>query len=142
MIFCDTSAAAKLYVPEKESSVVRQLVEAEEQVALCELARPEMMAVFHRLLREGKWTRDDFSLAVRQFSKDDMSGFWRWLPLDKVITETAANVYMTLPATVFLRPSDCLHLVTALHHNFSEIYTYDAHQAKAATVLGLKAVQA
>ena len=142
MILCDTSAAAKFYVTEKESSAIRQLFEAEEQIGLCELARPEMMAVFHRLLREGKCTQADFSLAVRQFSKDDINGFWTWLPLDRAIIDAAAKIYTTLPDTVFLRASDCLHLMTALHHNFDEIYTYDSHQAKAATVLGIKAVTA
>lgn len=31
-------------------------------------------------------------------------------------------------------------LLTALHHNFSEIHTYDAHQARAAGALGLAPV--
>jgi hypothetical protein len=50
--------------------------------------------------------------------------------------------YTTLPDTVFLRTADCLHLVTALPHNFAEIYTYDAQQSAAASVLGLKPVGA
>jgi len=141
MIVCDTSAAAKLYVPERDSAAVRRLVEAEDQVCLSELARIELMGVFHRRLREGKWTQSDFLAAVRQFSNDDIRGFWTWLPLDKTIIDAAAKTYATLPATVFLRSSDCLHLVTALHHNFTEICTYDAHQSVAATVLGLRAYQ-
>jgi len=100
------------------------------------------MSVFHRRLREGIWTQTDFFAAVRQFSKDDLSGFWTWLPLDKPIIEAAARTYATLPGTVFLRSSDCLHLVTALRHNFAEIYTYDTHQCAAAAVLGLRAVSA
>jgi predicted nucleic acid-binding protein len=140
MIFCDTSAAAKIYVPERESRAVRRLFEAEDEVCLSELARLELMGVFHRRLREGIWTQADFLAAIRQFSNDDIGGFWTWLPLDKPIIETAAKTYATLPRTVFLRSSDCLHLVTALHHNFAEIYTYDTHQSVAASVLGLKAV--
>ena len=53
--------------------------------------------------------------------------------------EAAANTYTTLPDTVFLRAADCLHLVTALHHNFGQIYTYDIHQTRAAAALGIKA---
>jgi predicted nucleic acid-binding protein len=140
MILCDTSAAAKLYVPERESAAVRRLFEAEDEVCLSELGRLELMGIFHRRLREGRWTQADFLAAVRQFSNDDLSGFWTWLPLDKPIIEAAAKTYTTLPGTVFLRSSDCLHLVTALHHNFAEIYTYDTHQSVAAAVLGLKAV--
>jgi predicted nucleic acid-binding protein len=142
MIFCDTSMAVKLYVPERESAAVRRLFGAEDDLCLSELARVEVVSVFHRRLREGIWTPTDFLAAIRQFSNDDISGFWTWLPLDKPIIEAAAKTYATLPRTVFLRSSDCLHLVTALRHNFAEIYTYDTHQSVAASVLGLKAVSA
>jgi predicted nucleic acid-binding protein len=142
MILCDTSAVAKLYVPERESPAIRRLLEAEDEVCLSELARPELMGVFHRRLREKKWTRANFLAAVRQFTHDDMGGFWTWLPLDLTTIEAAAKTYLTLPENVFLRSSDCLHLVTALRHNFSEIYTYDAHQAAAASAFGIKAAVA
>jgi uncharacterized protein with PIN domain len=56
MIFCDTFTIAKLYVPEPESTVVRRRLEAEDEVCVSELARLELMGVFHRRLREGKWT--------------------------------------------------------------------------------------
>ncbi len=142
MILCDTSAAAKLYVPEHESAAVRRRLEAEDEVCLSELARPELLGVFHRRLREKNWTRREFLAAARQFSHDDIGGFWTWLPLDRAITQAAAQIYPTLPETVVLRSSDCLHLVTALHYHFTEICTYDTHQAAAAPVLGLKAVRA
>jgi hypothetical protein len=108
-------------------------------VYLSELARVEVMGVFHRRLREGRWTRPDFLAAVRQFSTDDIGGFWTWLPLERAIVDTAANLYATLPDGVFLRSADCLHLVTALHHRFAEIHTHDKHQLVAALSLGLKA---
>jgi hypothetical protein len=140
MIFCDTSTLAKFYVFEPESAAVRQRIEAEDEVFLSELARLELMAVFHRRLREGRWARTDFVSAIRQFSADDIGGFWTWLPLDSAIVEAAATTYATLPETVFLRSADCLHLVTALHHNFAEIHTHDKHQIAAAAALGLKPV--
>ena len=142
MIFCDTSAVAKLYVPERESEALRMRLEAEDEVCLSELARTELLGVFHRRLREKKWTRMEFAAAVRQFSHDEIGGFWTWLPLDKEITGAAAQIYTTLPESVFLRSSDCLHLVTALHYHFVEICTYDSRQSAAAPVLGLKAVTA
>jgi len=142
MIFCDTSAAVKIYSSERESSAVKARFEAVNELCLSELAQVEVMSVFHRRLREGIWNRTDFLAAVRQFSKDELSGFWTWLPLDKSIIYAAAKIYTTLPNAVFLRSSDCIHLVTALHHNFTEIYTYDRHQSLAASSLGLKAVTA
>jgi predicted nucleic acid-binding protein len=142
MIFCDTSAVAKLYVVEKESPTMRKRLETEDQVLVSELVRVELMGVFHRQLREKKWTRDKFLTAVRQFTNDDIGGFWTWLPLDATIIEAAARTYTTLPDSVFLRTADCLHLVTAMHHSLSEIYTYDTHQTAAATALGIKPVTA
>jgi len=140
MILCDMSTVAKFYVFEPESAAVRQRLEAEDEVCVSELVRLELMGVFHRRLREGKWTRADFLSAVRQFSTDDIGGYWTWLPLDSAIIEAAATIYTSLPETVFLRSADCLHLVTALHHNFAEIYTHDSHQTDAAAALGLKSV--
>jgi predicted nucleic acid-binding protein len=140
MIFCDTSAIAKLYVVERESPEMRARLEGEDQVFVSELARAELMGVFHRQLRGKIWGRDMFLAAIRQFTHDDIAGFWTWLPLDSAVIEAAANVYATLPDSVFLRSSDCQHLVTALRHNFDEIHTYDIRQSDAAGVLGLKPV--
>ena len=137
MIFCDTSTVAKLYVPEHESAAVLRRLEAEDEVCVSELVRVELMAVFHRRLREGRWTRAEFLAAVRQFSTDDIGGFWTWLPLDRAVLEAAEKTYTTMPDDVFLRSTDCIHLVTALHHNFAEIYTHDKHQTTAAAAFGL-----
>jgi len=140
MIFCDTSTLAKYYVPEAGSTAVRARLDEEDQVMLSELARAELMGVFHRRLREGKWTRDEFLAVVRQFSKDDIGGRWTWVPLDGGILKQAAQTYATLPESVFLRTADCLHLVSAVHHGFAEIHTHDLHQVKAAVALGLTAI--
>ena len=141
MIFCDTSTAAKLYVPESDSGAVREVLESAPAVALSELARAELMGVFHRRLREGTWRRSDFELMVRQFNADDVGGFWTWLPLDERVTKAAAQAYVTLPEGVFLRTADCIHLVTAQVHDFDAIYTHDRHQALAAIEFGLNVVQ-
>jgi uncharacterized protein len=139
MIVCDTSAVAKFYVPEKESAALRQLIEGEDGVCVSELVRPELMAVFHRRLRERIWSQRDFMAAIRQFQSDDLAGLWTWLPLDSQILRATAEAFATLPSDVFLRSSDCIHIVTALHHNFSELVTYDGHQLKAAATMGLRA---
>lgn len=138
MIFCDTSTVAKLYVPEKESLVTQRRLESEDEVGVSELLRPELFGVFHRRLRETKWTQAEFQAAIRQFTKDDLGGFWTWLPLDSTIVEAATSTYTTLAPDVFLRTADCIHLVTALKHGFAEIYTHDRHQLAAASALGLR----
>ena len=101
----------------------------------------EPLGVFHRRLREGKWPRVHFEAATRQYLHDDTAGFWTWLPLDSTIVEAAVRAYTTLPDNVYLRSADCLHLVTALHHGFSDIYTHDTHQFAVAPALGLRAIR-
>ena len=140
MLFCDTSTLAKYYVPEPESGAVCARLDAEDQVVLSELARAELMGVFHRRLRERKWSRDEFLTVVRQFSTDEVGGYWTWVPLDSGIVEQVVRTYGSLPEDVFLRTADCLHLVTALRHGFTEIHTHDTHQRDGAGALGLTAV--
>jgi uncharacterized protein len=140
VIFCDTSTLAKYYVPEAETAAVQSQLDAEDIVAASALARVELMAVFHRRLREGKWTRAFFSAVVRQFEHDDVGGQWAWLPLENDLLEAASHLYVTLPDNLFLRSADCLHLITARHHGFLEIHTHDQHQSIACPALGLTAV--
>jgi uncharacterized protein len=141
MIFCDTSTLAKYYVPEPESLAVQSCLDGEDQVVASELARVELMAVFHRRLREGKWTARQFQAVVRQFLRDDTANYWHWVPVDSGIIEDAVRAFMTLPQQIYLRSADCLHLVTVVHHRFDEIYTHDAHQQSAAGAFGLTFVK-
>jgi predicted nucleic acid-binding protein len=135
LIFCDTSALAKYYVPEAESVALATRLDSEDAVMVSELARVELMSLFHRRRRERKWTLTRFQAATRQFSRDD--ALWTWLPVSSLIVGAASQLYLSLPENVFLRASDCLHLVTALHEGFAEICTFDRHQQEAMQALGL-----
>jgi hypothetical protein len=57
---------------------VCKVLEAALEVAVSELVRLELTAVFHRRLRENKWSQADFVAALRQFTHDDVAGFWTW----------------------------------------------------------------
>ena len=140
MILCDTSTIAKFYVFEIESAAVRNRLDAEDAVCVSELVRGELMGEFHRRLRDGKWNRDEFLHTSGQFAADDIRGYWTWMPLNTTIVDAAAQTFTTLPTSVFLRASDCIHLVTAIHHDFAAIFTYDKHQTVAAAALGLEPV--
>lgn len=141
MIFCDTSTLAKYYVNEPDSAAVRKRLDAEDGVTLSDLARAELLGVFHRRLREGRWDRAAFQAAVRQFRRDESGGFWTWAPLNTQVTDRAAEAFTTLPDDVFLRTADCIHLVTAIMHTFDSIHTHDRHQLAAASAFGLQAIR-
>jgi predicted nucleic acid-binding protein len=139
-MFCDTSTLAKYYVQEAESAAVRAALDTADHVLASELAKAELMAVFHRRWREGKWREPVFRAHCRQFARDDASGLWTWMPVTSGIIDETVKTYALLPATVFLRTADCVHLLTALQHGFSEIHTHDTHQFAAAASLGLKPI--
>jgi uncharacterized protein len=100
------------------------------------------MSVFHRQLREKKWTRGQFQIVVRQFTQDVLAGLWTWLPLDPTILTDVAQTYVLLPDTVWLRAADCIHLITAIRRGFGEIFTYDVRQAQAASALRIQPMRA
>ena len=95
MIFCDTSALAKYYIPEAESAALMIRLDSEDVVVVSELARVELMSVFHRRLRERKWTREQFQVAAGQFSRDDALKYWSWLPVSSLIG-VAANQFVSV----------------------------------------------
>ena len=140
-IFCDASTLVKYYVNEAESAAVRVRIDEAEEVTLSELARIELMSVFHRYWREGLWTREQFTQAALQSDRDDLRGVWTWLPVDRAIINYSIHAYLQLPVDVALRASDCLHIATAIRSDHTEIYTHDLRQAKAAEALGLTAVR-
>jgi hypothetical protein len=63
-------------------------------VLVSELVRVELMGVFHRQLREKKWTRIQFMTAVGH-ANDDIGEFWTWLALDSVVVEAAEDFHHT-----------------------------------------------
>lgn len=140
MIFCDTSALAKYYVPENASTALISRLDSENAVIASELARVELMSVFHRRLRERKWTREQFQAAASQFNRDEAARCWTWTPVTSFIIGAASQLYLSLPENIFLRASDCLHLVTALHRGFTEVCTFDRHQQEALQTLGLTVI--
>jgi predicted nucleic acid-binding protein len=140
-IFCDASTLVKYYVNEAESAAVCACIDEANEVTLSELARVEVMSVFHRYWRENIWSREQFIEASSQLDRDDLRGLWTWLPVDRAIIMYSVHAYLRLPADVFLRASDCIHIASALRSDHTEIYTHDTRQAKAAEILGLTPVR-
>jgi PIN domain len=99
------------------------------------------MSVFHRRMQERTWTREQYQTAANQLGRDDTAQYWTWVPVSSFLIGAASQLYLSLPENVFLRASDCLHLVTALHHGFEELCTFDRHQFAAAQGFGLAVIK-
>ena len=140
MLFCDTSTLAKYYVPEPESGAVARASTPRIRWFFPSWHGPRSWTSFTDSYASASGPRHEFLAVVRQFSTDEVGGYWTWVPLDSGIVEQVVRTYGTLPEDVFLRTADCLHIVTALRHGFTEIHTHDTHQRNGAGALGLTAV--
>jgi predicted nucleic acid-binding protein len=137
MIYFDTSYLLKCYLAEPGHVVVRNLARESGPVACCALGKTECRAATHRHLREGKLTAQQAGAVYQVMQADEAAGLWLWLPLTDDVIAAASRGFERLPATVFLRSADALHLACARQQGFTEVYSNDRHLLAAAPHFGL-----
>jgi predicted nucleic acid-binding protein len=69
---------------------------------------------------------------LNEFEQDENNGVWQWFSVTSELMEKARKAVLDLPATVFVRSADALHLACADEHGFEELYTNDRHMLHAA----------
>ena len=139
MIYLDVSYILRLYVEDPGWEQVRTLA-AQAPVACSLHGQAEVIAALHRKFREGVFTPSVFRQVLDQFDLDCINDAYRWLPLSPNVMTRVRDSYRTLPASVFLRASDALHLACAAENRFLEIYSNDRHLLQAAPHYALKGV--
>lgn len=137
MIYFDTSYLVRLYYQDPGADRVRALA-ATDHVACAALGQVEMMAAFHRKLREGVIRPAAYTALAGQVEAHIKAGAFQWLAQDGEILLRVRRVYGTLPASVFLRGADAIHLATAAEAGFRIVYSNDVHLLAAAGHFGLE----
>ncbi|MGH9604690.1 MAG: type II toxin-antitoxin system VapC family toxin [Terracidiphilus sp.] len=137
MIYFDTSYLVRLYYQDPGAGRVRALA-ATDHVACAALGQAEMMAAFHRKLREGAIKSAAYAALAGQVEAHIDAGAFHWLAQDREILSRVRQVYRNLPASVFLRGADALHLGTAAEAGFRIVYSNDAHLLAAARHFGIE----
>lgn len=137
MIYFDTSYLVRLYFDDPGAERVRALA-ATDHVACAAVGQAEMMAAFHRKLREGTIRPAAFAALVGQVEAHIEAGAFHWLPLDGEVLARVRRAYRKLPATVFLRGADAIHLGTAAEAGLRVVYSNDAHLLAAAGHFGIE----
>ncbi len=140
MIYFDSCYLAKLYLMESDSLRVRARAEASDGLACCTTGRGEVVATFHRHFREKRLTQREFRQLAAQVEADLDAGLWTALPVTSSLVEAQAHRMATLPASVFLRAADALHLACAAEAGLHEVYSSDRHFVAASPHFGLRAV--
>lgn len=138
MIYFDTAYLAKCYINEIGSEEVRRLAGKAKRVACSEYGRVELMAAFHRALREERIDKHYFDVIRSQFDRDEEDELWRWLPLTPALLNTAFLEYRSLPRNLFLRTADAIHLCAARDAGYDTVYSNDSHLLLSAPHFGLR----
>jgi predicted nucleic acid-binding protein len=137
VIYFDTSYLVRLYYEDPGADAVRTLA-ASDHVACAAHGHAEMMAAFHRKLREGAIRAVAYAALLGQVRVHIDAGAIRWITLDGEMFLRIGKIYQKLPASVFLRAADAMHLATAAESGFRVIYSNDAHLLAAARHFGIE----
>jgi predicted nucleic acid-binding protein len=141
MIYFDATFLVKLQIDEPGSTKVVEFVQKKNEVVVSSItARMEEMAAFHRKYREGSLTHAALLKVHDQFFREIEVGRIACLPFSPSIVDRVEEAFLNLPANVFLRTGDAIHLATASEAGFKEIYSNDRHLLAAATLFKLKGI--
>jgi predicted nucleic acid-binding protein len=137
VIYFDTSYLLRLYYEDAGFVTVRELV-ATDHLACAVHGQAEILAAFHRKLREGAVTPKSYQALLDQFEADREAGAFHWLPAGPEVLARITAVFAGLPRSVYLRGADALHLATAAANGFKAVYSNDTHLLTAAPHFKLK----
>ncbi len=140
MIYFDSCYLAKLYLSEPDSGRVRAVAQEHGEIGCCLIGHGEILATFHRHLRERRISGPEFRVLADQLAADVGSGLWTFLPVTPAVVEHQVQVLASLPADVSIRAADALHLACAAVAGLDEIHSSDRHLVAAATHFGLTPV--
>jgi predicted nucleic acid-binding protein len=134
--YLDSSAVAKLYVPEPESEALDALLQGRRDLVISELTLTEVLSAVSRRRREGALSRSQ-ALAIRDALRADVeSGSFRLIALSPPIHREAERLLLA-SESMPLRTLDALHLALALSASLPQIVTFDDRMHAAALQAGL-----
>ncbi|MBI5281109.1 MAG: type II toxin-antitoxin system VapC family toxin [Candidatus Solibacter usitatus] len=136
-LYLDTAYLAKNYISEPESDRIQAMVREASMRASSELVRAEFACTLHRHVRESRLSRPQADKMQALFHSHLRAGIWFLHPITPSLLAHAEERITQLPASVFLRSGDAIHLATAEFHGYREIWSNDRHLLAAAPHFGL-----
>ncbi|HVZ73765.1 MAG TPA: type II toxin-antitoxin system VapC family toxin [Polyangia bacterium] len=137
-VYFDSAYIAKCYVNEADSGRVRALLSRSGGGHSSSLARVEVAATVMRHVRERALKPTHGARLLADFASDVGAGVWTIAPVSDAFMQRVAARVSQLPATVYLRAGDAIHLQAASEGGFAEVWTNDRHMLAAAPSFGLQ----
>lgn len=139
-IYVDSSALAKLYLPEAESERLDAFMRGRRGLMISELAITEVLSAVGRRKRE-KELRADLANEIRAaLLADADSGSFNRLDLSPAVHREAERLLLSVDS-IPLRTLDALHIALALSGAATHLLTFDHRMRDAAVLAGLTAVE-
>jgi uncharacterized protein len=139
-LYLDTSALAKLYVPEPETSAVERWVRAQDQpIPFSSLHELELASLLERKRGAGDASAAAVKRVWAHVEHDLRSGVLRRPELDwPPVFAAAVRLVRRHGGRAGLRALDSLHLAAAAQLRPSAFATFDRRQSRAAAAEGLR----
>jgi predicted nucleic acid-binding protein len=140
IIYFDTSALAKWYLPEEQSNEVEKYIQEHGPVVISELTVVEMRDLLARHRREGSLDPNTEIKVFATFEEDIRQKFLICHPLSDGVARGAVNLLSVL-CDLPLRMIDAMHLAMAKEIQSDILATADPVMASAGEKLGLSVVR-
>jgi predicted nucleic acid-binding protein len=140
VIYFDTSALVKWYLPEEQSNEVEKYIQEHGPVAISELTVVEMRDLLARHRREGTLDPNTEIKVFATFEEDIRQKFLICHPLSDGVAQGAVNLLSVL-CDLPLRMIDAMHLAIAKEIQTDVLVTADPVMASAGEKLGLSVVR-
>jgi predicted nucleic acid-binding protein len=137
VIYFDTSALAKWYLPEEQSNEVEKYIQEHGPVVISDLTVVEMRNLLARHRKEGNLDPNAEIKVFATFEEDIRQKFLICHPLSDGLARGAVSVLCDLP----LRMIDALHLAMAKEIQTDIFATADSIIAAAAEAMGFSVVR-
>ncbi len=138
-LYVDSSALAKLYVPEEDSEEVDGYLRGKVGLMISELAITEVLSAVARRKRERELDSASANRIRNALLADADSGAFVRLHLDPIVHREAERLLLTTNVTA-LRALDALHLALAFSGGATHLLTFDKRMKTAAEQSGLDVV--
>jgi predicted nucleic acid-binding protein len=139
-IYIDSSALAKLYVPEAESGRLDKFLRGRRDLIISDLAITEVISATGRRKRESHLTARQASDIRAALLADAQAGSFRRVDISPAIHREAERMLLAAESIV-LRTLDALHIALALSVPAGRVITFDVRMADAAALYGLDIVK-
>ncbi len=138
MYYLDSAYVVKCYLNDPDSERVRDLVREPVAMVSSSICIAEVSCAIHRRVREKALTQRQGQELCDLFRSHVEERIWTLAPLSDRLLWDVSQALRAIPASVFIRAGDAIHLISARQAGFNEVWTNDRHMLLAAGHFGLK----